>query len=143
MWTFRDIVGAPKRRNDACSLTVHRALCARFVQSLAVSHLVDLAVYISAVAHEFGIDPAFGEASSFNFEDVDADELHGRSVRSRAGQSPLHPDRAAVYDRTEKLGAKIGDASEQRCEVLSDLLSTGDLFATACGCTVSIIRSET
>ncbi len=76
----------------------NRALWVRFVQSLAVSHLLDLAVYISAVAHEFGIDPASGEASSFNFEDIDADELHWRSVRSRAGQSPLHPDRAAVHN---------------------------------------------
>ena len=90
-----------------------------------------------------GIDPALGEASSLNFEDIDANELHWRSVRSRAGQSPLKPDRAAVYDRIEKLGAKVGDAPEQRCEVLSNLLSTNDFLATACGCSVTIIRSET
>ena len=114
-------------------------MCVLSVQFLAVSHPVDLAVYASAVAHEFGIDPALGEGSTLHFEDVDADELHGCSVRSGAGHSPLHPDRASVCDPTEKLGAKIGDALEQRCEVRSDLVSAEDLLATASGCSVSIV----
>ena len=39
-------------------------MCVLSVQFLAVSHPVDLAVYASAVAHEFGIDPALGEGST-------------------------------------------------------------------------------
>lgn len=66
------------RANDACSSPVYRALWVRFVQSLAVSHRVDLAVYISTAAYEFSIDPAFGEAPSFKFEDIDADEASDR-----------------------------------------------------------------